>query len=177
MTRVAIDPFEAASEVYAGMKKPGLLLTCGSEGNPITIGWSTIGIVWGKPVFTVLVRPSRYSFNLLRDNGDFAVSVPAAGDRKTAAAVAWCGTHSGRDGDKYSGSGLTREPGIIIDIPYVAECPIHYECRSLHTNHVMRDTLESGILDSNYPSGDLHQIWWGEILGAWKAQQDQPGKN
>lgn len=170
MTRVAIDPFETIPEVLARMKKPGLLLSCGSEGNPITIGWGTIGIVWGKPVFTVLVRPSRYSFSLLQEDGDFSVSIPAAGDRKIAAAIAWCGTHSGRDGDKYEGAGLTGEPGIMIDTPYVAECPIHYECRSLHTNQVMEETLNAEQLVKQYPSGDLHRIWWGEILGAWKAQ-------
>ena len=170
MTRVAIDPFESISEVISRMRNPGLLLTCGKEGNPITIGWGTIGVVWSKPVFTVLVRPSRYSFGLIRADGDFSVSVPAAGDKKMAAAVAWCGTNSGRDGDKYEGAGLTREPGIVIDTPYITECPVHYECRRLHSNHVLDGELNGDIRSKHYSSGDLHQIWWGEILGAWRTQ-------
>lgn len=151
------------------MKSPGLLLTCGKEGNPMTVGWATVGVAWDQPVFTVLVRPSRYSFGLLRDDGDFSVSIPAADDSKTAGAVDWCGTHSGRDGDKYTGSGLTSEPGIIIDTPHVVECPIHYECRKLHVNHVLDGELSPQIRSKHYAEGNLHQIWWGEILGAWKA--------
>jgi flavin reductase (DIM6/NTAB) family NADH-FMN oxidoreductase RutF len=169
MTRIAIDPMEALPEMISRLKKPGLLLTCGSEGNPITIGWCTIGIIWNRPVISVLVRPSRYSFELLRNNGDFAVCVPPGDDRKIAAAVAWCGTHSGRDGDKYRGTGLTREPGIFIDTPYVAECPVHFECRSIHRGDVIEGALAPGITGEHYPDGDFHRIWWGEILGAWRA--------
>ncbi|MCK5736235.1 MAG: flavin reductase [Spirochaetaceae bacterium] len=170
MTRIAIDPFDTIPELLSRLKKPGLLLTCGKEGNPITIGWATLGIVWGKPIFTVLVRPSRYSFGLLRENGDFSVSIPAPGDKKMAKAIAWCGTNSGRDGDKYKGAGITKEEGIIINTPYVAECPIHYECRRVNSNHVLDAETDAVIRSQYYPEGDLHQIWWGEILGAWKAQ-------
>jgi len=170
MARISIDPFKTIPELLTRLRNPGLLLTCGREGNPITIGWATLGVVWGKPIFTVLVRPSRYSFGLLRKSGDFAVSVPAAKDKKMAKAVAWCGTNSGRNGDKYKGAGITKEDGIIIDTPYVAECPIHYECRRVNSNHILDAEIDAEIRSQYYPEGDLHQIWWGEILGAWKAQ-------
>jgi flavin reductase (DIM6/NTAB) family NADH-FMN oxidoreductase RutF len=170
MDRVAVDPFENLEEVFARIRKPGLLLTTGNIGNPMTIGWGTIGVVWSKPVFTVLVRPSRYSFEMLKEVGDFSVSVPASGDKETAKAVAWCGSHSGREGDKYEAVGLTKEPGITIDVPYVAECPRHFECRRIHSNHVLDGELDHEIRSRYYPEGDLHQIWWGEILGAWRIQ-------
>ncbi|MCG8452859.1 MAG: flavin reductase family protein [Spirochaetales bacterium] len=169
MSRVAIDPFESLPQVMQQMKRPGLLLTCGKEGNPITIGWGNVGVIWGKPVFSVLVRPSRYSFGLLEENGDFSVSIPEAGDSAMAKAVAWCGSHSGRDGDKWAGAGISKEPGITIDIPYVAECPIHYECRRLHVNDIKETTLDRNVATTHYPDGDLHRVWWGEILGAWKV--------
>jgi len=155
MARISIDPFETIPELLSRLRNPGLLLTCGKEGNPITIGWATLGVVWGKPIFTVLVRPSRFSFGLLRENGDFSVSIPAQGDKKMAKAVAWCGTNSGRDGDKYKGAGITKENGIIIDTPYVA---------------VLDAEMDAEIRSQYYKEGDLHQVWWGEILGAWKAQ-------
>ncbi len=44
--------------------------------NVMTIGWLEIGIVWGRPIITVLVRPSRYTFSLLEKNPFFVVSVP-----------------------------------------------------------------------------------------------------
>ena len=38
-----------------------LLVSQGKEGLPnvMAIGWGTVGIIWGKPIFVVLVRPSR----------------------------------------------------------------------------------------------------------------------
>ena len=53
----------------------GLLLIGGENGNPMAIGWATIGIIWSLPIFTVLVRPSRYTFELIEKSGEFSVNV------------------------------------------------------------------------------------------------------
>ena len=34
------------------------------------------GSVWGRPTWTVLVRPSRFTYELIEQTGDFTVSVP-----------------------------------------------------------------------------------------------------
>ena len=33
--------------------------------NVMTIGWAMIGVVWGKPMMTVFVRPARYTHELI----------------------------------------------------------------------------------------------------------------
>ena len=48
----------------------------GGENNVMTIGWGQIGIIWRKPVMTVLVRKSRYTKTLLDGSKEFTVSVP-----------------------------------------------------------------------------------------------------
>ncbi len=171
MDRIPIDPFEYLPEIMERLQKPGLLLSSGQQGNLMTIGWGTVGIVWKRPVFTVLVRPSRFSFELLRKNGNFSVCVPDTSSAH-ARAVAWCGTNSGRDGDKYKATGLTAQKGIINSIPYVKEFPIHYECRPLHVNHVLDAEIDGVIREQSYPEGNFHQIWWGEILGCWKKPEE-----
>ena len=84
---------EALSQLPAGA-----FLVSGDEANPMTIGWGQFGVVWGKPMLTVLVRHSRYSEKLLRQNGNFTVSFPAPGTMQEALML--CGTRSGRDTDK-----------------------------------------------------------------------------
>ena len=44
-----------------------LLASCGKEGVPnvMAIGWGTLGIIWRRPIFMVLVRPSRYTYKLI----------------------------------------------------------------------------------------------------------------
>ena len=48
----------------------------GEKMNVMTIGWGNIGFIWGKPIFTALVRYSRYTYELLENSGEFAVCVP-----------------------------------------------------------------------------------------------------
>ena len=79
--RSAIGTYEAFEDVVEGLANGGILLTTGEQGNPMTIGWGMLGRIWSKPVFTVLVRPSRYSFGLLEALPEFAVN----GDRTCTA--------------------------------------------------------------------------------------------
>ncbi|TKJ45032.1 flavin reductase, partial [Candidatus Aerophobetes bacterium Ae_b3b] len=65
-------------ETFKMMNETGLLLVSGDmeKSNVMTIGWGTSGIIWGKPVFIVLVRPSRYTYGFIEKIGQFTVNVP-----------------------------------------------------------------------------------------------------
>jgi len=63
---------ECLKETLEVMGGRGLLLvSVDKDGKPnaMTIGWGTIGIIWGKPIFAVLVRPSRYTYGLIEETG------------------------------------------------------------------------------------------------------------
>jgi flavin reductase (DIM6/NTAB) family NADH-FMN oxidoreductase RutF len=171
--RNRIEPFAAYGETVKELGGDGCLLVTGERGNPMTIGWGMMGIVWGKPVFSVLVRPSRYSYGLLASTPQFTINVPPAAPRGATTgslrkALSLCGSQSGRDKDKISACGLTLEPGIVLPIPHIRECPIHYECRVLQTTDLPPDGWEPAILDRYYPGGDFHRVYFAEILGAFK---------
>lgn len=142
-----------------------MLLVSGTQGNPMTIGWGNIGTIWGRPVFQVLVRPSRYSFSLLEGLGEFTVCVPAAGQQK---ALAVCGAKSGRDIDKIDACSLTLAASEHISVPHIAECAAHYECRVIHVNDVVNATLDAELIARSYPKGDFHRVYFGEILGVFR---------
>ena len=143
-----------------------LLASVDAQGNPnvMTIGWGTIGIIWGKPIFVVLVRPSRYTHGLIEITNDFTVNVPTP---ELADEVSYFGTVSGRDQDKFKVKGLTATPGKIVKAPIVEECAIHYECRVVHKNDVIPDELAEEIRNSAYRQGDFHRIYFGEILSVY----------
>ena len=147
-----------------------LLLTQGNDGkpNPMTIGWGTIGSVWGLPMFVVLVRPSRYSYTRLEENGDFTVNVPTKG---MADAALHCGTISGRDQNKLADLKLTVTPAQKVSVPIIEECVVHYECRTVQRNDVVPEALAQKIDGSAYASGDYHRIYYGQILAAY-ADED-----
>ena len=163
--RNEVDAFQYVAETNKLLKGGGLLLVSeGDEGKPnaMTIGWGTIGVIWGQPMFVVLVRPSRYTYRLLEENGDFTVNMmPDA----MVDIMIHCGTVSGRDEDKFSEQGLTALPALHVKTPIVGESLIAYECRTMMKNEVLPETLDSTIRDSAYPSGDLHRLYFGKILG------------
>jgi flavin reductase (DIM6/NTAB) family NADH-FMN oxidoreductase RutF len=116
---------------------PPALVSCGGaqkwKPNLITIAWAG-NVCSDPPMLSISVRPERYSHEIIRTTREFVVNVPSAGQ---ARAVDWCGVVSGRDGDKFSGAGLTPAPALKVSPPIVLECPLNIECR-------VRESLELG---------------------------------
>lgn len=163
--RKQIGTYDALGETLEGLKGDGLLLASGEQGNPMTIGWGTVGWIWGLPVFTVLVRPSRHSFSLLEALPEFTVNIPA-GDHGKALAI--CGSKSGRDLDKIAACGFTIGSSATVAVPFLKECPIHYECRVIHKSNVVNADLDPAITARSYASGDFHRVYYGQILGVYR---------
>ncbi len=166
MQRTKIDTFEHYAAVVERLGSDGLLLGSydkAGKANFMTIGWGTLGIVWGLPIWAVLVRPSRYTYECIEHSGSFTVNVPTI-DMDEACAI--CGTRSGRDTDKCDLAGLTAVRGEHIAAPTVGECPIVYECQVVHYNDVLPDTLSGDILSGLYPAGDFHRVYYGKVIAA-----------
>jgi flavin reductase (DIM6/NTAB) family NADH-FMN oxidoreductase RutF len=149
------------------MTSRGLLLTSRSpqgRANSMIIGWGLIGSVWGRPIWTVLVRPSRFTYELIEQTGDFTVSVPGP-DMEQACKL--CGSTSGRDRDKLGQAGLRAVPARKVQSPIIDGCIIQYECRVLHKNDLDPGSLFQQIKTGSYPNGDFHRTFWGEIVAAY----------
>jgi flavin reductase (DIM6/NTAB) family NADH-FMN oxidoreductase RutF len=169
MNKQPIKTFELWTETVDALTREGLLLcTVGSNGKPnvMTIGWMTAGVIWGRPIVTVLVRPSRYSFGLLEQVGEFTVNVLPP---KCDEAVQYCGGASGRDGDKFAHTNLTPVTAQKVGAPIIEQGVIHYECRVVHKNDVTPATLTPEIVAGAYPIGDFHRIFFGELVAAYAA--------
>lgn len=106
---------------------PPIMVSCGSMEKPniITIGWT--GIVNTNPPMTYIsVRPSRYSYNLIKETGEFAINLTPSSLIRQADL---CGVKSGAQIDKFSLTGLTPEKASIISTPLISECPLSLECQ------------------------------------------------
>lgn len=164
MAKIDIQYMERLAETLQALQEGRVLLASqGKSGKPnaMAIGWGTVGIVWGKPMFLVLVRPSRYTYKLMEESEDFTVNV-APPELKDA--VTYCGTASGRDCDKLEEKKLTPIPAKTVKCPIIQECILHYECKVVHKNDVLKKELAKLISSECYPEGDYHRIYFGEIL-------------
>ena len=150
-----------------------LLASLDSEGTPnaMAIGWGSVGIVWSRPMFVVLVRHSRYTYECIEAIGDFTVNVPSP---DMAEAVELCGTVSGRHHDKFAECGFTVGQSQSIISPYIDECDLVYECQVVQHTDVVPENFAPEIIDECYAGGDFHRIYFGEILRTL-AEEDFAG--
>ena len=104
---------------------PIVLLTSGTKekGNVATVAWS--GVLTGSEVFVAL-RPSRYSYELIEQSGEFALNIPTA---DMIEAVDKCGVTSGRDMDKFKENGFTKFYCDEIKAPLIEECYLNVACK------------------------------------------------
>ena len=150
--------------VMEAMNSRGLLLgsyDAAGKPNLMTIGWGAVGTLWGMPVWIVLVRPSRYTYQCIEHSGGFTVNVPTAA---MGMACATCGSTSGRTRDKFAECNLTPERAQTVLAPAVAQCAIVYECQVVHRNDVLPERLDGEIISGAYTAGDFHRVYYGKIL-------------
>ncbi len=163
-----IKPFEYASEVIRKLSG-GIFLTTEAEEktNTMTIGWGGINIIWGRPVFIVLVRDSRATYRLIEKSGEFTVSVPINKDMSEE--LAFCGTRSMRDCDKFEETGMTRLAGRRIKTPVIKEAGLHYECKVIYKQTLDEKSIPENVknryYDLNTKKGNtIHTVYYGEII-------------
>jgi flavin reductase (DIM6/NTAB) family NADH-FMN oxidoreductase RutF len=106
---------------------PPALVSCGTLERPnlFTVAWT--GIVCSDPPKAYIsVRPERYSYDLIKNSGEFVINLPTAGLVRD---IDFCGVRSGRDIDKIEATGLKISPSFQVAAPTVNKSPLSLECR------------------------------------------------
>jgi flavin reductase (DIM6/NTAB) family NADH-FMN oxidoreductase RutF len=107
---------------------PAVMVTVGndeSEYNILTVAWT--GTICSDPAMCYIsVRPERYSYPVLKKNGEFVINLTT---EKLAYATDWCGVRSGKDFNKFKEMKLTPGKSQVVKAPYIEESPLCIECR------------------------------------------------
>jgi flavin reductase (DIM6/NTAB) family NADH-FMN oxidoreductase RutF len=174
-----IDPFDYASEIM-GALKTGVLLTtkAGDRVNAMTVSWGSLGILWGKPTFTVYVREHRFTTTQLARNPQFTINVPVGTFDNDILRV--CGTKSGHLVDKVGALGLSLVEPERIEVPGIAALPLTLECMVVYSQRQDGTAIPPRTIAKFYPQDvestfhgsnrDLHTAYWGEIVSAYIAE-------
>lgn len=153
-------------EVHRAMRQGGVFLTVpGKPDNTMTIGWGGVEVMWNRPVFMAPVRPSRHTYQLLKEAKVFTVSVPLSGQLRKE--LAFCGSRSGAEVDKFASLNLDVRRGRSVEAPILAQCELHYECRLLFRQFMDPDSLDPAVKHQAYPEGNYHTLFYGEIVDSY----------
>ena len=95
------------------------------KSNIITVAWT--GILNTNPATVYIsVRPTRYSYNLIKEQGEFIINLTT---KDLVRATDWCGVKSGKDVDKFKEMNLHKEKANFIKCPMIKESPVSVECK------------------------------------------------
>ena len=106
---------------------PAVMVSLGDmeKSNIITVAWT--GIINTDPAMVYIsVRPTRYSYNIIKETKEFAINLTT---KKLAYATDWCGVKSGANVDKFKEMHLTKQKAEFIKCPLIKESPVSIECK------------------------------------------------
>jgi flavin reductase (DIM6/NTAB) family NADH-FMN oxidoreductase RutF len=138
-----------------------MLITAGDEAkhNTMTASWGGLGIMWGKKVAMVYIRPQRYTKEFVDRNDRFTISFYKEEYRK---ALAVCGRKSGRDCDKEKEAGLT--PYYVDGTTAFEEADLVFVCRKQYHQELKGECFDVKENDTtHYPDQDYHMMYIAEI--------------
>ena len=148
---------------------PAVMVSCGSnpsEYNIVTVAWTGI-VNTDPPMCYISLRPSRYSYNIIKKNREFVINLTT---NALAFATDWCGVKSGRNVDKFKEMKLTPVKAQKVKAPLIMESPVNVECRVTEIKPLgTHDMFLAEIVAVN-----ANQAYLNPKTGAFDLSQAQP---
>ncbi|WP_027422461.1 flavin reductase family protein [Lachnobacterium bovis] len=152
---IDLNPFNKLGKEWA-------LITAGSkhDANCMTVSWGGLGVMWGKNSAFIFIRESRYTKEFIDKNDVFSISFF---DESYRDALNYCGSHSGRDVDKFEEANLTI--ASKHGIPFPDEANLVLICKKMAAVELDESTFcDKAIKEKFYADNDMHTMYVGEIL-------------
>ena len=140
---------------------PPVMVSCGDmeKSNIVTVAWT--GTVNTKPPMTYIsLRPSRHSYGIIKEKGEFVINLTTTDLIKKAA---FCGIYTGKKVDKFAKCGFTKSEASAVTAPLIDECPVNLECKvkdiiplgthDMFLAEIVAVNVDDSLIDEN---GKLH---------------------
>ena len=132
---------------------PAVMVSCGTmeKSNIITVAWT--GILNTNPAIVYIsVRPTRYSYNLIKNQGEFVINLTT---KDLVKQTDWCGVKTGAKVDKFKEMKLHKQRAKFVKCPLIKESPVSIECKvkeikELGSHHVFIAEVLSIDADEKY---------------------------
>ena len=106
---------------------PAVMVSCGTmeKSNIITVAWT--GILNTDPATVYIsVRPTRYSYNIIKEQKEFVINLTT---KELAKTTDWCGVKTGAKVYKFKEMNLHKEKAKYVKCPMIKESPVSVECK------------------------------------------------
>lgn len=164
MNRQSIPLNQLMMRSFATWSEKWFLLTAGENRpgafNSMTVSWGGLGVIWGRPLAVIFVRPQRYTREFTDQHDTFSLCVFP---ETCKPALNMLGTLSGRNTDKMQECGLTPIALSEIACPGYDEAELILECKKSYFNDLDPKNFLADYIAENYQK-DYHRMYFGEVL-------------
>ncbi len=168
MAREQIPFDQLGVRVHHLWGKQWMLLTAGDfeagHFNTMTVGWGSLGTMWGRPFAQVMVRPTRYTYEFMEQYDTFTLCAFPDRYRK---ALQFLGSKSGRDGDKIAEANLTPIASAQVAAPGFAEAELVIECRKIYWNDLVPTHFLDSDIERHYSYKNYHRVYFAQVMAVY----------
>lgn len=143
------------------LDKEWALLSVGNKEkfNMMTVSWGGFGTIWGRPVVSVYVRKSRYTYEFMEENDYFTLSFYEEKYKKDLGIL---GSKSGRNINKKSLVSLHEEEvGNSISFK---EANLTLVCKKIYYDDLKKENMKPEIQEQFYKKDEIHRMYIGEVI-------------
>lgn len=161
-----ISPEALRKNTFQLIGKEWMLIAAGDENkaNAMTASWGGLGVMYGKNVAFIVVRPQRYTKEFIDSHDTFSLNFF---DKEYKDILKYMGSVSGREENKIEKSGLTLE--FSDSTPYFNEARNVLICKKLFEQTLSGESLLDEKLNRTwYPNKDYHTLYIAEVTKAYK---------
>lgn len=170
MEFIELSPKELDTNLFRNIADDWLLICSYDEEkkreNLMTASWGGFGILWGREVCFLFVRPQRHTHRLLSQCERFSVAVLPP-EKHDAHKI--CGKLSGRDTDKLALCGLTE--CRVKDVVTVEEAELVFVVKKIYEDTIKEEGMLDPAIMNNYREKDFHTVYVCEIEGVLKKTE------
>ncbi len=159
---IEIKPEQFDQNPFKLIGSEWMLITAGKDKNvnTMTASWGGLGVMWGKNVSFMVIRPQRFTKEFIDSSNEFSLSFFDSSFKKQ---LSYLGSVSGRDEDKITRANLTVAQSD--NVPYFDEAKIVIVCKKLYCQEYRRECFIDPELDTKwYPESDHHTLYISEVI-------------
>jgi flavin reductase (DIM6/NTAB) family NADH-FMN oxidoreductase RutF len=162
---IEIKPEELNKNPFQLIGSDWMLITAEKDNkvNTMTASWGGFGVMWGKNVAYIVIRPQRFTKEFVDNSDTFSLTFL---DKSFKKQLSYLGSVSGRDEDKISKSNLTIQHSD--NTPYFEEGNLAIICTKLYAQEFKPECFITSELDNEwYPKKDYHTLYiakMGKVL-------------
>lgn len=158
---VEIKPEDLNQSPFKLIGSDWMLITAEKDNkvNTMTASWGGFGVMWGKNVAYIVLRPQRYTKGFVDSADTFSLTFF---DNSFKKQLGYLGSVSGRNEDKLSKVELT--VAHSDSTPYFEEANIAVICKKLYAQGFNPESFIAKECDEKwYPEKDYHTLYIAEI--------------